>query len=197
MTPRTEPTARKLVFGIMGSASGPISEVAMRKAWNLGRAVAKSGSAVLTGACPGLPFESVKGAKAEGGMTIGISPASSEREHVERYHSPVDYHDVIIFTGTGFMGREVTNIQSCDLVVICGGRSGTLGEFAIAYDQGKIIGILEGTGGIVDEIRTIIKVIHKPTGSRIIFDHDPESLVKRLLVLHEKYRDVAKPFAQG
>jgi len=41
------------------------------------------------------------------------------------------------------MGREVENIQTCDAVVIVGGRSGTLGEFAIAYDQAKIIGVLE------------------------------------------------------
>jgi uncharacterized protein (TIGR00725 family) len=190
-------TGRKLVVGVMGSASGPISETAMRKAYLLGRAIARAGCAVLTGACPGLPFESVKGAKEDGGLTIGISPAVTEQEHLNRYHSPVDYHDVIIFTGTGFMGREVTNIQSCDVVVICGGRSGTLGEFAIAYDQGKIIGILEGTGGVVDEIRTIIRVIHKPTGSKIIFDTDPESLVKRLLVLLDKYGNSQKPFAQG
>ncbi len=188
---------RKRVIGVMGSASGPMSEVAMRKAYNLGRAVARSGCALLTGACPGLPFEALRGAKAEGGLTIGISPASNEEEHVERYYSPLDHHDIIVFTGSGFMGREVTNIQSCDMVVICGGRSGTLGEFAIAYDQGKVIGVLEGTGGIVDGLKGILQLIHKPTGSRIIFDHDPERLVARLLELYEETRDMEKPFSQG
>ncbi len=188
---------RKKVIGVMGSASGPISEAALRKAYNLGRAIARANCAVLTGACPGLPYEAMKGAKEVGGLTLGVSPAIDEKEHVERYFSPVDYHDVIIYTGSGFMGREVTNIQSCDMVIICGGRSGTLGEFAIAYDQGKVIGILEGTGGIVDEIRTIIRVIHKPTGSRIIFDSDPEHLVKRLIQVYNDTRDEAKPFAQG
>ena len=42
------------------------------------------------------------------------------------------------------MGREITNIRSCDIVVIVGGRIGTLGEFAIAYDEGRLIGILTG-----------------------------------------------------
>ena len=188
---------RKMIIGVMGSASGPLSEVAMRKAYNLGRAVAKAGCTLLTGACPGLPFEAIKGAKAEGGLTMGISPAKDEKEHVERYFSPIDDHDIIIYTGSGFMGREVTNIQTCDIVVICGGRSGTLGEFAIAYDQGKLIGILEGTGGIVDKIRLIIQVIHKPTGSRIIFDNDPAHLIARLIHLHKLTKDVPKPFAQG
>src|SRR5438093_12370710 len=42
------------------------------------------------------------------------------------------------------MGREITNIRSCDIVVIVGGRIGTLGEFAIAYDEGRLIGVLTG-----------------------------------------------------
>ena len=39
------------------------------------------------------------------------------------------------------MGREVVNIRSSDIVVIVGGRSGTLGELAISCDEGKLIGV--------------------------------------------------------
>jgi predicted Rossmann-fold nucleotide-binding protein len=46
------------------------------------------------------------------------------------------------------MGREVVNIRSSDIVLIVGGRSGTLGEFSIAYDEGELIGVLLDTGGI-------------------------------------------------
>src|SRR5207244_9938763 len=56
----------------------------------------------------------------------------------------VDGFDVLIYTGSGLMGREITNIRSCDIVVIVGGRIGTLGEFAIAYDEGRLIGVLTG-----------------------------------------------------
>ena len=38
------------------------------------------------------------------------------------------------------MGREVINIRSSDIVAIIGGRSGTLGELAISYDEGKLSG---------------------------------------------------------
>ena len=189
--------SRKIVIGVMGSASGPMSESAMRKSYKLGQAIAKADCTLLTGACPGLPYEAIKGAKREGGLTLGISPAMNEKDHIEKYHSPVKYHDVIIFTGTGFMGREVTNIQTCDMVILVGGRSGTLGEFAIAYDQGKLVGVLDGTGGIVDELRTIIRAIHKPTGSKIIFDSDPERLVNRLFKLFEQHKESPKPYAQG
>lgn len=47
------------------------------------------------------------------------------------------------------MGREATNIRSS--VLLLGGRSGALGEFAITYDEGKWIGVLAGSGGITEE----------------------------------------------
>ncbi len=81
-------------------------------------------------------------------MTIGISPGLSLAEHVGRYGSPCHGFDVLIHTGSGLMGREIENIRSSDIVVIIGGRSGTVGEFAIAYDAGKLIGVVNGTGGI-------------------------------------------------
>jgi predicted Rossmann-fold nucleotide-binding protein len=59
------------------------------------------------------------------------------------------------------MGREVVNIRSSDVVIIIGGRSGTLGEFSIAYDEGKLIGILIGTGGITSEIKHIGGLVNK------------------------------------
>ncbi len=70
---------------------------------------------------------------------IGISPAPSLKEHVEIFQSPCREYDVLIFTGLGLMGRELINIRSSDIVVITGGRSGTLGEFAIAYEEGKLV----------------------------------------------------------
>jgi hypothetical protein len=51
------------------------------------------------------------------------------------------------------MGREIENIRSCDVIIFAGGRSGTLGEFAIAYDEAKVIGVLEGTGGITEHLK--------------------------------------------
>ena len=40
-----------------------------------------------------------------------------------------------VITGSGLMGRDITYIRSCDMVVIAGGRTDTLGELAIAYDE--------------------------------------------------------------
>jgi uncharacterized protein (TIGR00725 family) len=115
-----------------------------------------------------------------GGHSVGISPALSLHEHLYRYHSPADAFDVLVYTGSGLMGREVTNIHSSDMVIILGGRSGTLGEFAIAYDEGKLIGVLQGTGGITDEIERIIDTFEKDTGAQLIYSRDPVELVTQL-----------------
>jgi uncharacterized protein (TIGR00725 family) len=176
----------KLKIGVMGSAKKNQSSEYSEKAVGLGRAIAQHDCITITGACPGLPLDAARGAKDEGGLVIGISPALSVWEHVNKYHSPTEHHDVLVFTGSGLMGREVVNIRSSDIVIIIGGRSGTLGEFSIAYDEGKLIGALLGTDGITSEVSNLVKLIKKRTGAKIIYDKDPYNLVKRLIQYYVK-----------
>jgi uncharacterized protein (TIGR00725 family) len=170
-----------LKIGVMGGATGRISRAHLNKAHELGRAIAQSGCVLITGACPGLPLAAACGAKQAGGTVVGISPGLSLDEHVYKYDSPAEFHDVLIFTGSGLMGREVVNIRSSDIVVIVGGRSGTLGELAIAYDEGKLIGVLTGTGGISDLVADILTACAKGTGAEVLYDAAPRQLVMRLL----------------
>lgn len=180
--PRTSATIR---IGVMGSAGGEISDALNMLCRSLGRAIAGSGCCLLTGACPGLPHEAVLGAKEIGGHIVGISPGMHLKEHVERYDSPFQEYDVMIYTGLGLMGRELVNIRTSDIVLVVGGRSGTLGEFAIAYDEGKLIGVLAGSGGITDTLPTLEQSLSKGTGAEVLYDSDPETLVCRLL---ERYQ---------
>lgn len=186
LLPDGSDTGLKLKIGIMGSASGELSDTAMINAYRLGEAIAAKDCICVTGACPGLPLETAKGVKAKGGLVIGISPGLSLQEHLYKYHSPIDFTDVLIFTGSGLMGREISNIRTCDIVIIVGGRSGTLGEFSIAYDEGKLIGVLTGTGGIADFLDQIEKVVKKNTGSTILYEPDPDLLLEKLL---KEYRE--------
>jgi len=183
----------RLKIGVMGGATGAMSREVLDKAHGLGRAIATNGCILVTGACPGLPYAAACGAKEAGGLVVGISPGLSPDEHVDKYGSPTDFHDVLVFTGSGLMGREVVNIRSSDIVVILGGRSGTLGELAIAYDEGKLIGVLTGTGGISDLVEQILAACAKDTGARVVYDADPQRLVDELLRLYrtEHYR---RPF---
>jgi uncharacterized protein (TIGR00725 family) len=169
----------RIKIGVMGSAGGEMQADTVENCKELGRAIADEECAILTGGCPGLPHYAVIGCKERGGLAIGVSPAMSIDEHVSRYGSPTDHIDVMIYTGSGLMGREVVGVRSCDIVIIVGGRSGTLGEFAIAYDEGRPIGVLTGSGGIADHIDDFLPFIKKKTGSRITYDDDPRRLIER------------------
>jgi predicted Rossmann-fold nucleotide-binding protein len=103
------------------------------------------------------------------------------------YHSPTRGYDAIIYTGSGLMGREIENIRSCDVVIFAGGRSGTLGEFAIAYDEAKVIGVLTSTGGITDHLSTIIDMVNKDTGAVVCYHDDPERLLDQLEEIYRSY----------
>ena len=174
-------TGVQIRVGVMGSASEPVEPTVAALSRRLGRAIAERGCCLLTGACPGLPHEAVLGAKELDGHIVGISPAATLREHVEMFGSPYREYEVLIFTGLGLMGRELVNIRSSDIVVVLGGRSGTLGEFAIAYEEGKLIGVLSGTGGITEALRDMERALRKETGAEVIYDPDPVRLVDRLL----------------
>lgn len=146
---------------------------------NLGAAIARADCVLITGATTGLPAMVAKGCRVNGGFAVSVSPAENRREHVGRYGLPDDGADVIVFTGFGYKGRNVVNVRSADIVLIIGGATGTLNEFTIAYDEGKIIGVLEGTGGVADHLREIIEFCKKPTAGRVLFDSDPVKLVAR------------------
>ena len=177
---------RKPVVGVMGASENDAlneSEKARLRelAEGLGDALDKRGCILVTGATTGLPDLVAKAFRKRGGFALGISPAQDRTEHIERYGLPDDGADVIVYTGFGFKGRNVINVRCADIVIILGGATGTLNEFTIAYDEGKIIGVLEGSGGIADHVREIIQFCKKPTRGMVVFDRDPEKLVKTCL----------------
>ena len=176
----------RTTIGVMGSAGGTLSQEVMAKVFRLGQEIARRRCVLITGACPGLPHEAVKGAKSEGGIVVGVSPALNFEEHAIKYRSPFTGYDAIIYTGSGLMGREIENIRSCDMVVLAGGRSGTLGEFAIAYDEAKVIGVLTGTGGIADKIETLVSFINKDTGAELVYSDDPVGLLDGLMAIYTR-----------
>lgn len=181
-SPSRDPrTGIQIRIGVMGSAGTELDFEVAENCSRIGEVIAARGCCLLTGACAGIPHTVVVAAKDAGGHVIGISPATSLREHVDTYGSPYREYDVLIFTGLGLMGRELINIFSSDIVVIVGGRSGTLGEFAIAYEHGKLIGVLTGSGGITEALPALEATLNKRTGSEVIYDDDPNRLIDQLL----------------
>lgn len=153
---------------------------AMAKTKELGREIVRQGGIVLTGATTGVPYWAAIGAKEEDGISIGFSPAASEAAHVKTYHLPIDYFDMIVYTGFEYAGRNLILTRASDAVIISCGRLGTLNEFTIAFEDKKPIGILTGTGGMADEIKAIVAKGNRGPG-KIVYDDDPKKLVAKLI----------------
>lgn len=176
----------KPTVGVMGaSANDALSETERSRlaglAQELGATLAAKDCILITGATTGLPDMVAQAFRSAGGFALGISPATNQHEHVHGYGLPLDGADAIIYTGFGYKGRNVINIRSSDVVIIFGGAIGTLNEFTIAYDEGKIIGVLEGSGGIADRIRDVIVFCNKPTQGVVVFASNVQELMDRCL----------------
>jgi uncharacterized protein (TIGR00725 family) len=148
---------------------------------SLGRAIVNQDCILITGETTGLPELVAQAVRMHGGVTVGISPAHSFEEQHERYGVPRQPSDIVIYTGFGYKGRNVINIRSSDIVVILRGSIGTLNEFTIAYDEGKIIGILEGTGGVADHVRELVQVLARKTQAALFFERDAVELLRLCL----------------
>lgn len=161
---------------------------AFEKAKELGREIAKQGGIITTGATTGFPLYAAMGAKDECGFSIGVSPAANEREHVEMYKLPLDYMDVVMYTGFGYSGRDLLLVRSSDAVVIGCGRIGTLNEFSVAFEDHRPIGILEGSWETDEILRNIIESSHRPN-NKIIYDADPKAMVERLIEMVKRNKE--------
>jgi len=154
----------------------------VEKAERLAQAIAKRDVVLFTGATTGIVYVVGKAAHDAGCFHIGISPASNEREHVDHYKLPLDACDALVYTGFGLKGRNVVLVRSCDVVLFVAGAMGSLNEFTIAHDEGKIIGCLQGTGGVADESEYLLQKFGKrATAARVFASQDPESLIEQCL----------------
>jgi uncharacterized protein (TIGR00725 family) len=167
----------KIKVGVMGSALEAASEEVAKMARSLGRAIAERDLILFTGATTGVIHLIGLIAHESSALHIGISPGENQREHVEEFGLPTDACDAIIYTGFGLKGRNVVLVRSCDIVLFVSGSMGSLNEFTIAYDEGKVIGCLKGSGGAADEIERLVEIFEKPTKARIFYDEDPLTLL--------------------
>ncbi|MEK7494162.1 MAG: hypothetical protein AAB630_03345 [Patescibacteria group bacterium] len=151
----------------------------------IGREIVRQGAVLVTGATSGVPFWAAKGAKAEGGISIGISPAASELAHIKSYKLPIDYFDLIIYTGFDYSGRNLLLTRAADAVITICGRMGTLNEFTIAFEDRKPQGVLIGTGGTADYLKNIIEKMHRGPG-KVVYHKEPKKLVAEVIKLINK-----------
>jgi uncharacterized protein (TIGR00725 family) len=124
-----EPTPYVAVVG-----GGVASADACRAAEVVGRELARHGAVVVSGGLGGVMEAACRGAKAEGGTTVGILPGTDRGDA-----NPAV--DVAVATGLG-EARNALVVRAADAVIAVGGEYGTLAEIALALRWGKpVVGI--------------------------------------------------------
>lgn len=162
---------------------------ALEDAREIGREIVRRNGVVITGATIGVPLWAAKGAKEEGGISIGFSPASSELAHTKTYRLPTEYFDIIVYTGFGYSGRNLFLTRASDAVITICGRMGTLNEFTVAFEDKKPQGVLVGSGGTADILEELVKNAGRGPG-KIVYERDPHLLVEKVLNLVDREKVV-------
>jgi predicted Rossmann-fold nucleotide-binding protein len=162
----------------------------------IGEEIFKSGSIIVSGACKGLPFDAVKKVKELGGYSIGYSAVTKKSNHEKLMKTPVSYYDDLVLIPGHYKHKEnlaaclkyrnVASVIDCDAAIFISGRWGTLNEFAIAYDTGKIIGIISEVGKFASQVRHLIDFFNKDTKGKVIFDNNPRCLFQNIILQCKK-----------
>ncbi len=169
---------QRFKIGIFGSANGSINEYCNSCAKRIGESIPFYNGILCTGACEGLPHVAALEADNNLGIVWGFSPASSLSEHVNEYKFPERPYN-LIFTGMGEKGRNLICTRTCDAGIFIAGGWGTLNEFTIMSSQEKVIGLLEGSGGVVDDI--ILPAVRSGRPSykaKVVSSREPGMLVE-------------------
>jgi uncharacterized protein (TIGR00725 family) len=97
-------------------------------AFELGRGIAQRHAVLICGGLTGVMEHAARGARAAGGLTIGLLPG----DDVDDANA---YIDIAIATGLGH-ARNAILARTADGVVALGGGLGTLSEIALALRSG-------------------------------------------------------------
>ncbi|MCQ9204997.1 MAG: TIGR00725 family protein [Omnitrophica bacterium] len=130
------------------------SEEIYSLAQETGKLIAKKGWILICGGLSGVMEAACKGAKEEGGLTVGILPGYDGRQ-------ANNYLDVKIPTGLGY-ARNILVVRACDVIIAIDGEYGTLSEIAFAFSEGKqVYGINTWDIKGIQEVKTPQQAIEK------------------------------------
>ncbi|MGQ4912670.1 MAG: TIGR00725 family protein [Candidatus Thorarchaeota archaeon] len=128
---------QKRIISIVGGADSSSDVLTMAEA--VGEEIARRGVALACGGLGGVMEAACRGAKKQGGSTIGILPTNAKDDA-----NP--YVDYAIPTGLGY-SRNFLVAKAGDAVIAIGGSAGTLSEMAIAWFSDRPIVALVPSGG--------------------------------------------------
>jgi uncharacterized protein (TIGR00725 family) len=118
------------------AVSGPAdaSDEEASVAEEVGRRLAERGAVLVCGGLGGVMDAAARGARAAGGLAIGILPGETRRGSSPHLAAAIP-------TGMG-EGRNALLVRAADAVIAISGEFGTLSEIALALKMGKpVVGI--------------------------------------------------------
>ena len=126
--------SKKICISVIGSGSDALNPQISKIANEVGKEIALRGAVLVCGGLGGVMAEAAKGAKENGGLTIGILPG-------EDPGSANPFIDISLPTGLGF-ARNILVAYSGDAIIAVSGSLGTLSEISYALLKKKpVIGI--------------------------------------------------------
>ena len=137
---------RRNVVAIIGKA-GAISGELRRSVERMARQLADTGFDLVTGGMDGVMRAAARGHSQSAGGTQLVHIEPGWGRTWERNPHPAG----VVRTSIGSMRNHLV-VRSADLVVAVSGGAGTLSELAIAWQEGKPIAALRGSGGWSDEL---------------------------------------------
>jgi uncharacterized protein (TIGR00725 family) len=115
-------SARRRLIAVCGESDPQTSFADL--AFEVGRGIAERGAVLICGGMTGVMEHAARGARAAGGLTIGLLPTDDVADANA-------YIDVAIATGLGH-ARNAILARTSDGVIAIGGGLGTLSEVALA-----------------------------------------------------------------
>ena len=122
-------TSENRIISVIGGSK--CSDETGKIAQEIGKNIAKSGLILACGGLGGVMEAAAKGAKENGGLTIGILPG-------ERKTDANPYIDIAIPTGLG-LARNTLVVRVADLIIALPGEYGTLSEISFALILKKTV----------------------------------------------------------
>lgn len=148
------------------------TEVARNLAYEVGKEIALAGAVLICGGLGGVMEAACKGAKENGGITVGLIPQ-------EDFSYANEFCDIVVCTGLGY-ARDFIVASSADGIIAVGGGVGTLIELGVGYMTMKTLVSITGSGGIADMYGG--KYLDERNRVPIVVAKDPKSAVDLILL---------------
>ena len=133
---------RRTQIAVIGYNKDRCTDSAAKMAYSVGKEIAIAKAVLVCGGLGGVMEEACRGAKENGGTTIGVIPQ-------DEFSFANPHCDIVICSGIGF-ARDFIVASSADGIIAVGGGIGTLIEMGVGYMTRKTIVAVAGTGGVAD-----------------------------------------------